>query len=449
MTEDTELLRRYAADHSEAAFAELVQRRLDLVYSVALRQVGGDAHLAQDVTQRVFADLARKAAKLAERAVLSGWLYRSAQFAASDVVRSERRRRAREQEAEIMREDTADSANDAGWEKIRPVLDEVMGELPDSDRDAIALRFLDDQSFTDIGHALRLSEDGARKRVERALDKLHALLARRGVTSTTAALALTLTGQAATSAPAGLAVAITGTALAGTAAGTAASAGWWLAFMSMSKIQVGIVAALALAGVAGYVSQARVTGDLRRELATGQNQPREIAALRTENRGLADALTEVEALRRDDAELKQLAEEAVGLKKRSEDAQRVNQARTDNRQRIQSELERINREGIALVQEYKALQAQARDPSLPEQAKAEVALALQQKAREIGDRQYERDVLIQSTQTSGVVRPVVRIQVGPKDLKDGTIRAAPSLSFRSTDANSLPAANSPSSEVSP
>ena len=95
MTEDAELLRRYAADRSEAAFAELVQRRLDLVYSVALRQVGGDAHLAQDVTQRVFADLARKAAKLSDRTVLSGWLYRSAQFAASDVVRSERRRRAR------------------------------------------------------------------------------------------------------------------------------------------------------------------------------------------------------------------------------------------------------------------------------------------------------------------------------------------------------------------
>ena len=95
MIEDSELLRRYAEDRSEAAFAELVKRRVGLVYSVAVRQCGGDAHLAEDVTQRVFSDLARKAAELAARPVLSGWLYRSAQFAASDVVRSERRRRCR------------------------------------------------------------------------------------------------------------------------------------------------------------------------------------------------------------------------------------------------------------------------------------------------------------------------------------------------------------------
>src|SRR5258707_1188143 len=86
-TEDAELLRRYAAEKSQEAFAELVRRRVNLVYSVALRQCGGDAQLAEDVTQRVFADLARKAAELARRPVLSGWLYRSAQYAATNVVR--------------------------------------------------------------------------------------------------------------------------------------------------------------------------------------------------------------------------------------------------------------------------------------------------------------------------------------------------------------------------
>ena len=102
MTEDSELLRRYAEKKSQDAFAELVRRRIGLVYAVAVRQCGGDAHLAEDVTQKVFADLARKAAELAGRPVLSGWLYRSAQFAASDVVRGERRRRAREEENHIM-----------------------------------------------------------------------------------------------------------------------------------------------------------------------------------------------------------------------------------------------------------------------------------------------------------------------------------------------------------
>src|SRR5215207_8553445 len=102
MTEDAELLRSYARDRSQTAFAELVKRRIDLVYGVALRQVGGDSYLAQDVTQLVFADLARKANELSSHLVLSGWLYRSAQFAAADAVRSERRRREREQESFMM-----------------------------------------------------------------------------------------------------------------------------------------------------------------------------------------------------------------------------------------------------------------------------------------------------------------------------------------------------------
>src|SRR5215216_3230207 len=104
MIEDVELLRRYAQDRSEEAFTELVRRRVNLVYSVALRQVGGNRQLAEDVTQRVFTNLDRNAQELAAHAVLSGWLYRSAQNAAKDVVRSERRRRAREEEAQIMDE---------------------------------------------------------------------------------------------------------------------------------------------------------------------------------------------------------------------------------------------------------------------------------------------------------------------------------------------------------
>src|SRR5579871_3098726 len=81
---DSELLRRYADERSEVAFAELVRRHLDLVYSVALRQVAGDVHLAEDVAQQVFAALARKAGTLVGRPALSGWLYRSAHFTASD-----------------------------------------------------------------------------------------------------------------------------------------------------------------------------------------------------------------------------------------------------------------------------------------------------------------------------------------------------------------------------
>jgi RNA polymerase sigma factor (sigma-70 family) len=245
---DAELLRRYADEKSEAAFGELVRRQVNLVYSIALRQCGGDAHLAEDVAQRVFTDLARKARQLSGYAVLGGWLYRSAQFAASDVVRAERRRRAREQEAQAMQQVSDPAAGDADWQKLAPVLDQAIGELAARDRDAVVLRFFEGRPFAEIGATLRLTEDAARMRVERALDKLRAALVRRGVTSTTAALAVVLANQTSVAAPAGLAATVSGMALAGAATG-----GLWT-FMITSKLTLGIVSAVAAlaAGTAVY-----------------------------------------------------------------------------------------------------------------------------------------------------------------------------------------------------
>src|SRR5882757_2180865 len=129
MIDDAELLRRYAEEHSEAAFADLVQRHLDLVYSTALRQLRGDAHLAQDVAQLVFTALARKAASLAGRTTLAGWLYLSTHHAAAQAVRSAQRRHTREKEAHVMQElfSNPDSATD--WDRVRPVLDDAMRHL--------------------------------------------------------------------------------------------------------------------------------------------------------------------------------------------------------------------------------------------------------------------------------------------------------------------------------
>ncbi|HWA87621.1 MAG TPA: sigma-70 family RNA polymerase sigma factor [Opitutus sp.] len=157
MSNDSELLRRYVFEKSEAAFTELVERHVNLVYAAALRQVGGDAHLAEDVTQRVFVALARKAAMLVRRPVISGWLYRSAQFAASDVVRAERRRRAREQEAQTMHDMTRNQESSTDWKKLRHVLDEAIGGLSERDRDIIVLRFFEGRAFAEIGAVLRWS----------------------------------------------------------------------------------------------------------------------------------------------------------------------------------------------------------------------------------------------------------------------------------------------------
>jgi RNA polymerase sigma factor (sigma-70 family) len=312
MSDDAALLRRYAEDRSEAAFAELVRRHLSLVYAVALRQCGGNAHLAQDVAQRVFTDLARKAAALASRPVLSGWLHRATQFAATDVVRAERRRRIREQEAHAMQELTRRPGAEPDWDRLRPVLDQAVNELGERDRDAVMLRFIEGRAFADIGAVLRLSEDAARMRVDRALDKLRGSLAKRGVTSTTAALAVVLANQAGVAAPAGLAATVTGAALAGATAARIA------VFWGMTKLEIGIAGALVLAGIGGVVLQQQANSAGRKEIQALQNENRQIERLEDENRRMARDLAEVAVLREDDAELLRLRNEAAGLRQRLE-----------------------------------------------------------------------------------------------------------------------------------
>src|SRR2546427_1425435 len=125
MNDDAQLLRRYAEAGSESAFSELVARHIDLVYSAALRQVGGDAHLAQHVAQPGFADLVRKARAVSRHTILTGWLYQATRYAASKVVRTERRRATREKEAVAMRE----LSSEADWERLGPILDEAMSRL--------------------------------------------------------------------------------------------------------------------------------------------------------------------------------------------------------------------------------------------------------------------------------------------------------------------------------
>src|SRR5512133_927656 len=112
MNDDAELLRRYGFERDEAAFAELVRRHVNLVYSAALRQLNGDAHLAADATQLVFTDLARKARALAGQRVLAGWLFTSTRYATAKLVRGERRRQARELQAHLMQDLTTNDSDD-------------------------------------------------------------------------------------------------------------------------------------------------------------------------------------------------------------------------------------------------------------------------------------------------------------------------------------------------
>jgi RNA polymerase sigma factor (sigma-70 family) len=245
--DDSELLRQYAQNRSEAAFTELVKRHLDVVFSAACRQVGGDVHRAKDVAQMVFTDLARKAPALTAHTALVGWLYTSTHFTAAKVRRNEQRRSAREKEAHAMNELLGSATDPADWERLRPVLDEAMLALKPRAREAVLLRFFEKRSFSDVGRHLGLGENAARMSVERALDKLRELLARRGITSSSAALSLALTQQAVTAAPTGMATAVTSGALGQAALTGSAGVGTALAhFMANTKLTL---SASALAGL--------------------------------------------------------------------------------------------------------------------------------------------------------------------------------------------------------
>ena len=209
-------MQEYAGCQSEPAFGELVRRHVDHVYSAALRMVR-DAHLAQDVTQGVFVALAQNARQLTERPVLSGWLHRTAQNLAANTVRSEVRRRAREQESVIMNE-LLSASSDASWEHIAPELDAALGELSDADRDALLLRYFERKSAQEMAGLLGISDEAAQKRVNRAVERLRDHFSKRNVTIGTSALAVVLAANAVQAAPAGLAVTVTtASLLAGTA----------------------------------------------------------------------------------------------------------------------------------------------------------------------------------------------------------------------------------------
>lgn len=250
---DGELLERYAKDQDQDAFAELVRRHLDGVFSAALRRVGGDQHLAEDVAQHVFIELARQSRRLVHHPVLTGWLYVTTRNQAVMLVRTEQRRKRRETEAHLMNELQPELSSD-DWNRIAPVLDWAIEQLPETDRAAVLLRFVGRKPFEEIGSTLKVSSDAARMRVDRAIDKLRSVLARKGIVSTTSLLAVGLTRHAAAAAPTALSASVTAKALATlpAAVGILPSI---VQFMTTSKLAAGVGSVLLVVAIAGVGAQ--------------------------------------------------------------------------------------------------------------------------------------------------------------------------------------------------
>jgi RNA polymerase sigma factor (sigma-70 family) len=261
--DDITLLREYAEGDSEEAFAVLVTRHINKVYSVALRHTR-NPHQAEEITQAVFVILAKKSRHLGKQVILSGWLYQTARLTAVTFIRSEIRRVRREQEAHV--QTLPNESESDVWPQIAPLLDAAMAGLSETDRHAVVLRFFDGKSMKEIGAALGGSEDAAKMRVNRAVEKLRQFFTRRGIVVPATVLTAAISANSVQAAPAALAKSIT--VLAATK-GVAASGSTLtlikgaLKVMAWTKMKTAVVtiAVIAGAGTTALVVQHQIKSD--------------------------------------------------------------------------------------------------------------------------------------------------------------------------------------------
>ena len=279
---DQQLLQDFSERRCEPAFTELVHRYVDLVYSAALR-MARDAHLAEDVTQSVFLALANSAPRLTECRALSGWLHQTTQNLAANVVRSEVRRRIREQEASVMNE-LLSAHPDASWESVAPHLDAALGELSAADRDAVLLRYFEKKSAAEMAGILGISHEAAQKRVTRAVERLREIFSKRKVTIGAGGLAALISANAVQPAPAALAASIATATLAGTAVTTSITK-----TIAMTAFQKLLVTAAVTVGIVTPIFVLHSDqATLAEQDRTIQQQANQLAELETANAQLAD-----------------------------------------------------------------------------------------------------------------------------------------------------------------
>jgi len=260
MKDDAELLNAFVMKRDEVSFRELVDRHIGFVYAVNVRRLR-DSHLAHDATQAVFIALARKAASVTRSPSVIGWLHRSSCYESLNLMRAQTNRLARETEAERLGTTTGGPLPSDPTGALEAVLDEILNELPENDREIIMARYFSNRSYAEIGKHTGHSENAARMRADRALTRLRDRLESRGFPSAAAVLAGLLPSYATAAVPGGLAATVANTALATLGAGAISAS--LLFSMSITKI-VTAAAVFALAGFVGF--QTYQNNNLRREL---------------------------------------------------------------------------------------------------------------------------------------------------------------------------------------
>lgn len=311
MTSDWDLLQQYARHNAEQAFAELVRRHLDLVYTAALRQVRSP-QLAEEVAQSVFADLAGSVGRLKPDTLLTAWLYQVTRRTAIDVVRRESRRQSRERLALEMTDMNSTSAE---WMQIEPLLDEAMHALDDTDRAAVLLRYFENKSLREVGATLGTSEDAAQKRVSRAVERLREFFSKHGVTTGASGLAVVLSANAVQAAPVGLLLTIsTAAALAGTSVSTSTAIVATKA-ITMTALQKTLITATLAAAVGTGIYELRQASNLQNQVQTLQQQQAPLAEQVLQLTGERDEATRrLTALRDDNARLRADHTELIRLR---------------------------------------------------------------------------------------------------------------------------------------
>jgi RNA polymerase sigma factor (sigma-70 family) len=274
--DDNLALRKFSATGCGEAFAVLVTRHISLVYGVCRRQLR-DVHLAEDATQAVFVILARKAPRIAPQTILPGWLHQTARHVCANIRRTNARRLIHEKEAAQVKQSDI-GAPQAQTVAESSLVDDALAKLALDDRNAILLRFLEGRTFHEVGKVLSISEEAARKRVERGLERLRRLLTPHGAAVISSTAVMTILCQSAQAVPAHLASSAVAAAMGGKGSAAAAIAKGTLLMVVHSKIQ--IVAAVVGVAFIGVILALTVGGDLTspartRDLAlTVQQSPR-------------------------------------------------------------------------------------------------------------------------------------------------------------------------------